>query len=62
MGDLINALFITLAKYVIKFGFRNDPRKDFEVIHELGKLWEGNLIFGLGVKVKYPLQWVGYCL
>lgn len=58
LGDLINALIIALAEYLIEFSFGNDTGKNLEVIHKFGELREGNLIFRLGVKVKNSFKWV----
>jgi hypothetical protein len=61
LGDLINALTIALAEYLIEFSFGNNTGKNLEVIHKFGELREGNLIFRLGVKVKNSFKWVCNC-
>lgn len=54
--DFVEALVIALGEELIEFSFGDNCRKHLKIIHEFSQFREGYLVFGLGVKMKNPLQ------
>ena len=53
--NFVNTLLIAFREELVEFGFGDDSRKDLKVIHEFGEFREGDLVFGLGIKVENAL-------